>query len=300
MNPINITREDFPESTKTVAGMRIITPRPDHTDMELLEDVVYLKRGDQALHLQLLLPSDRTRRWPLIVHIPGSAFRRQQVKRGIGNVAHLAAMGYAVAILEYRGSEDASFPSVVLDAKAGIAFMRENADKYAVDPERVFVMGDSSGGYTALMAGLTCGVESLEDTFSQGRDYSVRGIIDFYGPTDFTTMNDEPSTQDHFTPDSPEGMFIGGRPVDPASEIVQRTIIKNYVTDGRDLPPVLMFHGSADELVPFSQSCEFYEALTQARHEADFYQVKGAHHGGGEFWSSDVLSLVDAFIRRHS
>ena len=64
-------------------------------------------------------------------------------------------------------------------------------------------MGDSSGGYTALMSGLTYGIKGIEDEKISGADYSVRGIIDFYGPTNITTMNDEPSSQDHRTADSP-------------------------------------------------------------------------------------------------
>lgn len=58
-----------------------------------------------------------------------------------------------------------------------------------------------------------------------------------------------------------------------------------------------MFHGSNDELVPFGQSCELYEALKDANKEASFYQVIGAHHGGIEFWTKEVLDIEEQFIR---
>lgn len=295
--PLNISREDFPETARTSDGMITISPKIDNFDMHYIEDVVYLKRGVQNLTLQIILPCDYTVLHPLIVYIPGSAFHRQELKASIPNISLLAAKGYAVAVLEYRGSEDASFPSVVLDAKAGIAFSKEYMKRYSVDNERVFVMGDSSGAYAALMAGLTYGVKSLEDEYSSNKDYSVKAIVDFYGPTDFTTMNDELSTQDHTVANSPEGLFIGGKAVDPTSEYVQQTIIKNYIKDGRKLPPIMMFHGNADELVPFSQSCELYEALKENGHNAVFYRVKGAHHGGREFWSDEILSMVDKFLK---
>ena len=297
MKPLDVSRECLPETERSSDGMITLSPKIDNQDMRYIEDVVYLERGTQRLRLQIILPCDCSVRHPLIVYIPGSAFHRQEVKAPIPNISLLAARGYAAAVLEYRGSEDACFPSVVLDAKAGIAFAKEYMRRYSVDTERVFVMGDSSGGYTALMAGLTFGVKSLEDEYSSGRDYSVSAVVDFYGPTDFTTMNDEPSTQDHAAADSPEGLFIGGREVVADSEYVQSTIVKNYVNDGRTLPPVIMFHGNADELVPFSQSCELYEALKANGHRAYLYRIKGAHHGGREFWSDEVLSVVDRFLK---
>ncbi len=299
LETLNVSRDKFPESTRISAEMITLSPKSDNFNLQYIEDVVYLERGTQQLKLKIILTCDYSVRYPLIVYIPGSAFRRQNIKASIPNISLLAAKGYAVAVLEYRGSEDACFPSVVLDAKAGIAFAKEYMKKYSVDTEKVFIMGDSSGAYTALMAGLTYGVESLEDEHSSGKDYSVKAVVDFYGPTDFTTMNDEPSTQNHIAPDSPEGLFIGGRTVDPNSEYVRQTIIKNYVSDGRKLPPVIMLHGNADELVPFSQSCELYEALKSNGHKADLYCVKGAHHGGREFWSDEMLSLVDEFLKNN-
>ena len=80
--------------------------------------------------------------------------------------------------------------------------------------------------------------------------------------------------------------------------MVEPTIIANYVHKERELPPILMFHGTNDELVPFGQGCELYNALRNAEKDATFYQVIGAHHGGRKFWSKKVLDIEEAFIRR--
>lgn len=74
--------------------------------------------------------------------------------------------------------------------------------------------------------------------------------------------------------------------------------IATYVQEERELPPILMFHGTNDELVPFGQGCELFQALTAAKKDATFYQVIGAHHGGREFWSKEVLDIEEQFIRR--
>lgn len=299
MEPLKISRNEFPKSRATAEGMQVISPACDNYELAYDNDVEYADREGKKLFLQIIKPINPNEKTPLVVYIPGSAFHRQNVKERVAQLALLAVRGYAVALLEYRGSEDAHFPAFVLDAKAGIMFMKQNAEKYNIDSDRVFVMGDSSGAYTALMSGLTYGVSELEDVLVEGFDYSVRGIIDFYGPTDITTMNEEPSSQDHRTADSPEGLMIGGYEVLKHPELANPTIIKNYVYDGKIYPPVIMFHGSNDELVPFGQSCELYTALKKVKSEVFLYQIDGAHHGDRQFWSSTVLDMVQEFIENN-
>ncbi|MGN0373997.1 MAG: alpha/beta hydrolase fold domain-containing protein [Butyrivibrio sp.] len=297
MEPINVSRENFPKSTAVAEGMQIINPVCDNYELSYDYDVEYINRKGKRLFLQIIKPINPGTKTPLIVFIPGSAFHRQNVKDRVAQLALLAVRGYTVALLEYRGSEDAAFPAFVLDAKAGILFMKQNASKYNIDEDKVFIMGDSSGAYTSLMAGLTWGVTELEDDVVLGKDYSVRGIIDYYGPTDISTMNNEPSSQDHRTADSPEGCMIGGYEVLKHPEIAEPTIIKKYIGRERAVPPVIMFHGSNDELVPFGQSCELYEALKAAGKTVSLYQIEGAHHGDRQFWSRTVLDMVENFIK---
>ena len=141
-------------------------------------------------------------------------------------------------------------------------------------------------------------MDELEEDGRRSSKPIVRGVIDLYGPTNFLTMNDEPSSQDHRTPDSPEGCEIGGKTVLEYPQLVRPTILSTYVQKDRELPPILMFHGTNDELVPFGQSCQLFQALQDAEKDATFYQVIGAHHGGREFWTKEVLEIEEAFIRR--
>lgn len=296
MEPLNTTRENFPHTNRRAEGMIVINPTCDNYELAYEYDVEYIERDGKKLYLQIIKPINPEKKTPLIVYIPGSAFHQQNVKERVAQLAMLSVRGYTVALLEYRGAEICPFPGFVLDAKAGIFYMKNNADKYNIDVNKVFLMGDSSGGYTSLMAGLTYGVESLEDEVVSGFDYSIKGIIDFYGPTDISTMNDDASIQDHRTADSPEGCMIGGYKVLENPHLVEPTIIKNYISNEREIPPVIMFHGSNDELVPFSQSCELYEALKAAGKEVTLYQIEGAHHGDRQFWSKTVLNMIEAFI----
>ena len=201
-----------------------------------------------------------------------------------------------VALLEYTESDISPFPALIKDAKQGIKFMKENWESYNVDTESFFLMGDSSGGYTAMMAGFTNGIKLFEKEDSKW--YEVKGIIDFYGPTDIITMNNEPSTQNHSEPDSPEGYLIGRKEVLDNLELANSTIIKNYICADKIYPPLIMFHGSNDELVPFSQSCELYTVLKAFNQDVKLYQIDGAHHGDREFWSEAILSIIMEFINK--
>lgn len=298
MEPLHVSREDFPMSTVSVSGMIPMQPTLDNYEIYYKEDVTYIKRGERALKLQIIGPIDHKEKVPCIVYIPGSAFHEQNVKERMPQLSYLAERGFVVAALEYRGSDCAIFPAQALDAKAGVCYMKEHAKEYGIDPENIILMGDSSGAHTAVMAAFSYGVDELEE---DGRRYDkpmVKGVIDLYGPTNFMTMNDEPSSQDHRTPDSPEGCEIGKKAVLEHPELVRPTILANYVERDRELPPILMFHGTNDELVPFGQSCQLFEALKDAEKDATFYQVFGAHHGGREFWTKEVLEIEESFIRR--
>lgn len=298
MEPLNVTRDNFPTSTASAVGMIPMSPKTDNYEIFYKEDVPYKTRGNRTLYLQIIGPIGIQAAVPCIVYIPGSAFREQNVKERIPQLSYLAQMGFVVAALEYRGSETAPFPAQALDAKAGVRFMKEHAKEYGIHPDKMILMGDSSGGHTAVMAAFSYGIADMEEPDNTSLKPIVKGVIDLYGPTNFSTMNEEPSSMDHRTPDSPEGCEIGGKAVLEHPGLVTPTILANYVRKERQLPPILMFHGTNDELVPFGQSCELCDALTVAGKDVTFYQVFGAHHGGPEFWTKEVLSIEEQFIRR--
>ncbi len=297
IEPINISREQFPKSNMQSDGMITLNIDCDNRSMEYIPDIEYIEREGIKLYIQLLLPWDRTESTPLLVYVPGSAFHWQNVKGVIPSASLLANRGFAVAMVQYRGSEVATFPAQMLDAKAAVRFMKINAHKYGLNSDNVYLMGDSSGGHTVLMAGLTAGIlEFEEEIYSEASSY-VKGIIDFYGPTDITKMNDELSSQNHIEPDSPEGYLIGRKNVLEHPELTNPTVVMNYIDVDREIPPVLIFHGTNDELVPFGQSCMLYDKLVQCNKEATFYAIDNAHHGGREFWSNQVLDIVEDFVK---
>jgi acetyl esterase/lipase len=294
--------EDFPESPVTADG--ILTIKADRRDLscKLHTNVLYAAKSGVALHLHIVQPKQpegREHLFPLVVYVQGSAWFKQDIGYEIPQLSQFARKGYVVAVVEYRPSTVAPFPAQVKDTKTAIRFLRRNASSYSIDPERIVLWGDSSGGHTAVMTGVTLDSEDLSDESPTDEPIRLKAVVDFYGPIDIGKMNFEPSTQDHGDAKSPEGMFLGGFNVLENPDKVKPTVPIAYLDKAKEIPPFLIIHGNKDRLVPFSQSVMLYNALKQNNKSVTMYKLDGADHGGSPFWTEDVQKIVDDFFLRN-
>ena len=120
----------------------------------------------------------------------------------------------------------------------------------------------------------------------------VLGVVDWFGPTDFTIMNGCGSEMDHDAPDSPESLLVGG----PIQDNPDRCALANpatYVT--ADDPPFLILHGDADPLVPHCQSEVLVEALEDGGVPVKLNIVPGGGHGEGLFVPTYFEAMVEFF-----
>lgn len=300
ISPIQQSYEDFPEAKATHKGMKVITIPKDFTQTNYRHDVKYITRDGLDLTLQILKPKNAKGKLPCIVYIQGSAWFKQDVYGNIPQLAEFAKRGYIIAMVEYRPSTVAKFPAQLQDTKTAIRFMRKNAETYGVDADNIFVWGDSSGGHTALMVGLTQNKAELDTQDYKDFGIQVNGIIDFYGPTDISQMNYTPSTMDHTQAQTPEGMLIGGKNVLENVEEAAKTNPINYLKDLKNAAPILILHGSKDRLVPFQQSVLLADALKKNNFNYAFYQLKGADHGSSEFWTIYIYDIVENFLKANT
>ncbi|PJI09193.1 MULTISPECIES: alpha/beta hydrolase [Clostridium] len=303
---------DFPTNEASIEGMKVIEGDIEKLNIKWFENVEYKGRGDKKLYLQVLVPNTvddhvfvsptpikSAKPWPIIIYIPGSGWHKQNINEAVIRLSKIAERGFVVALVQYRPSEDGGiFPAQILDAKAAVKFMKEHADYYSADPNEIVIWGDSSGGHTALMTAFT-GEEQLIDREDCKFNYdcSVRGVINYYGAVDISKMNEELSILDHRGADSPEGFWLGHKSVLQNMELVEPTVVTNYISKTKDIPPVLTFHGDKDRVVPITQSILLYETLKNAGKDITFYKIIGGDHGGPSFWTDSVLDIVEKFIR---
>ena len=300
IEPFTGPLSDFPRDPEVPEGVEVIQlqDRPVPPPVFHL-NVVYDRKNDVDLHLQILtpfIPYGRNEKYPLIVFIPGSAWMKQAYFQSLPNMIRMSQKGYATAIVEYRHTGLAGFPAQAEDAKTAIRFMRLHAEEYHVDTERIAVWGDSSGGHTALMAGLTIGDYPDNGTYGDVSS-AVSCIVDWYGPTDIIEMNSYPSAMDHIEPASPEGRLIGFKNVRENPELTRKASPLYYLFAEKEIPPLLIMHGNRDQLVCYQQSVFLYQKMKELGKDVQMYCLDGAYHGFGGFQSDEALEIVDRFIR---
>lgn len=293
-------------------------PRQFHPLSQALLDSIQHKYldlhycGDSPMQiLDLYLPNEPSDKpYPVIIHTHGGAFANgDQRENNAEPMLRGLERGYAVASIQYRRSREAFFPAQLYDAKAAVRYLRAHAEEFGLDTERFATWGPSSGGWLASMVGVTAGNPAFED-FSQGNpNYSsaVQAVVDWCGPCGGFLEMDKAfrqsglGTPDHDLPDSPESRFLG-RALPEIPELVKLACPCTYVTE--DVPPVCIFHGSADQVVPVEQSIRFYDTIVEraGSGRAELHIAEGKlHHGDPwyhEPWVADIcLDFLDRVLK---
>lgn len=292
-----------------VTGAKVIQVEGRRTQIDQISGVVYSQiistRAVRALRMTLLVPrSDALK--PAIVYVPGGGFTSADHEKFFEMRSALAAVGFVVAAAEYRVVPD-KFPALVVDAKAAVRYLRAHASEYRIDPERIGILGDSAGGYLALMAAMSNGERDFDrgDFLDQRSD--VQAAVSMYGISDLRNIADgfsEVSQRVHRSPAVTEALLLHGPAFgdfsgatidsDPAKAVAASPIGH---LDGPK-PPVLLLHGSTDTLVSPRQSSQLYQALKSRGAQVDYLLVKGAGHGDLSWYQPALISRVVGWFQR--
>jgi len=247
------------------------TPVPSQADVETKENVLYASVKGTELHLDVYEPGDRERGTavrPAVVLIHGGAWSSfdKSTMRGMGQF--LARSGFVAFAVDYRllhGDEN-RWPAQLDDVQRAVRWIRANAGKYGVNPDRIGAFGHSAGAQLAALLGMEDTRDNSDPALAK---YSsrVQAVVDVSGPTDFTTMKD------------PEGMaflagFLGAE-YSKHPEIWEEASPAFHVS--KKDAPFLIVHGTKDESVPFAQAQELYDKLHAAGVPVTFLKVDDVH-----------------------
>jgi acetyl esterase/lipase len=237
--------------------------------------------GYRPLQLDLWVPAGDGPA-PLVVWVHGGGFMfgdRPETFRPNQVFDALLDAGLAVATIDYRHALEAPFPAQLLDAKAAVRYLRAFADELGISTERIGAMGESAGGHLVAALGLTTHRADLEGTHGVvGPSSAVDVVVDWYGISDLSTMPRHTLPAEIAAKLPPEL-------VTPPEDQLTRGLEGEALADASpithvtpDAPPFLLVHGTADWLVPYSQSEALHAALTEAGVEARLVPVEGAQH----------------------
>lgn len=238
------------------------------------KDVEYGKGGDVPLKLDIYRPEKAAEKpVPALIHIHGGGWRGGDKKDGGPFLAWFVQKGYVVFNINYRLSGVAPFPAAVEDCKCAVRWVRANAAKYGVNPDKIGAFGSSAGGHLSLMVGLADEKAGLEGKGgNEGVSSRVQAVVDWFGPADLTVGDDKFENGRG----GAVARFLGGE-MKGREELYKQASPVTHITG--DDPPVLVIHGDRDAVVPYSQSEELFEKLGQGKVESLLIHVENAGHG---------------------
>jgi acetyl esterase/lipase len=262
------------------------------TTYEALE---YARPEGTPLLLDLRVP-DGAGPHPVLLYLHSGAWIMGD--RTGGPALRQAARGYAVASIDYRLAPQHVWPAQVEDAKAAVRWLRANAARFQLDPDRIGVFGASSGGHIGAVLGTSGGVAALEGLELGNAQFSsrVKVVVDFFGPTDLLQMEAQKlpciplNGNAAFMPPS----LLMGCPIQQCREKTATANPMTYVTP--DDPPFFIMQGMLDCLVPFQQSVMLHDALVQGGASSQLVLVPNGDHGGKAFDEPKYKQLVDEFL----
>jgi acetyl esterase/lipase len=187
----------------------------------------------------------------------------------------LLSHGFDVASIDYRLTKEATWPAQINDTKAAIRFVRANAAKYNIDPDRIGLWGMSAGGQLVALAGTAGDATELEGKDGPENVSSrVQAVVDWYGPTDFTPYASGKEKLGDNVVEIVERLF--GGPITDHPVEAKAASATAYVSP--DDPPMLIMHGTKDPLVPLWQSETLADAMKKAGVDARLVVIKDAGH----------------------
>ncbi len=217
-------------------------------------DVIYTtlkktKYGKRDLHLDIFRP-EKEGTYPAIILVHGGAWKTGNKSLLVPMAQMIAKRGFVAIAVEYQMVLEAPYPAAVHNIKSAIRWMRANAEKYNIDPERIAISGTSAGGHLASLVGLTNGIDKFEGNMGNESDSSsVQAIIDIDGVLNFMA----PISLNKERPDdSPDVQWIGGQFKDVPERWKEVSPI--YWANENSVPMLFInsgyprFHAGQDEL----------------------------------------------------
>lgn len=285
----------------TIAIFALTATLSQSAEILVEEDVTYGNAGETELKLDIARPAGDEKH-PAIVFIHGGGWYQGHRRGYRDEIEEAAKRGYVAITVSYRlmkfdqKEKDTTtatpiFPAQIHDCKAAVRWLRANAEKYDVDPERIGVTGGSAGGHLSLLVGLTDANSNLEgESGSPDQSSRVQAVVNVYGPTEMTESYETSSVAWIFR------LFMGGTPDETKDCYIAASPI-TYVS--KDDPPVLTLQGDKDKLVPVEQAKLLDAKMNAAGASHTLIILEGQGHGFDKQHQPQAMDAMWNFFDEH-
>ncbi|GAB2299904.1 hypothetical protein Dimus_033953 [Dionaea muscipula] len=267
---------------------------------QVRRSVVY---GDQPRNrLDLYLPQHSDGQKPVLIFVTGGAWIIGYKAWGSLLGQQLAERDIMVACLDYRNFPQGTISDMVDDVSQGISYVCSHIAKYGGDPSRIYLMGQSAGAHIAACAivqqavkesdgeSISWSVSQIKSYFGVSGGYNLLDLVEhfhnrgLYSSTFLSIMEGEKSLRNF----SPELM-------------IQEKSARKAVSL---LPPIILYHGTADYSIPWNASKDFVDALRCVGVDAELVLYDGKTHtdlflqdplrGGKDQLFENVITVIHA------
>jgi acetyl esterase len=256
---------------------------------EELKDVEYGRAGKSSLRLDAHVP-DGAGPFGAVILVHGGAWvRGDRIDNVQPLLQPLSDAGFAWFSISYRLAGDLvrnpigtalHLGAAENDVRRAVAFVKEHAAEYRVNPNKIVLIGESAGGQLASMAGL-----------SPNPGGAVAGVVAFYTPSDLASLARTSSLIPDGVRDAVKGTVFDDLLLAGLTEF---SPIQHVSADA---PPFLLIHGTDDPVVPIAQSERFCEKLRGAGVACELYRVDGGGHGMRGWESARLTGYKSEMIR---
>ncbi len=271
------------------------TAAMDSQQLEIADDVLVEKFPNRSLYLDFARPKTGNGPFPLVVLIHGGGWSTGNRKQMRQYMLNFAKTGYAAACVEYRLSSEAKYPAQINDSTQAINYLIDRASEYKINTNKIALYGVSAGGQIALiLSGVQNDIESKSLPLAR-LHAPICATASFGGPTDLSKK----------FPPLLQGLvnrlFSKNHRINKQAITLDRLFASpTTFIDAQD-PPMLLVHGTKDEIVPFTQAKELIEVCREKNANANLISIKNGDHSGGgnpNEWATSMASILK-FLREH-
>ena len=248
-------------------------------EFELHEGIVFKEFEETSLSLDAYIPEGKTK-YPAVLVIFGGAWRQGNRKQLSSYAEDLAKRGFCCFAIEYRLAPKHKFPAQIEDCRAALQWVRQNTERYKVNPDRIGAIGYSSGGHLASLLGTTGEAPSEENGNIESR---IQAVVAGGAPTDF-----------RWSPDNGEWAryWMGGN-LEEVPEKFEQASPAAFID--KDDPPFFFFHGKDDIVAPMILPFTCHLALKKAGVQSEMFGISDADHVEAAF-DEEALAAAYRFL----
>ena len=184
--------------------------------------------------------------------------------------------GYFLASIDYRLAQVRPFPAQMEECKCAVRYLRKNADKFGIDPERIGIWGESCGGQIAGLMSVSEGIPDFEDKGGcEGVSSEIQAAVSWYGALDALEFHNIRMAVD---PDYPPrfAVIYGGSP-EKMKDVLNKTNPMTYIN--KKHCPLLAMSSDTDDRISYTVNIEFCEQAEKYGNFAKYVVVKNQGHG---------------------